>query len=296
MNKAILSRKLLNLPVRINQIVSQLPYRGRAWWINNIIRHPVWYTDQFQIKSQLRPHENIQHTLATHSHFDDLGTIALIQQLLKTGMTVFDVGAAKGIFSLHAAKLVAPGGQVHAFEPGTYAVTLLRDNLAVSSQYSEIITVNQAAVSDVDGEARLNVFPPAFSDWNTLGQPAAEFRQAIRDANITTEITTVVTLDSYCETHEIQFIDLLKIDVEGYEIEVMQGASKLLSEDRIRYILFEISLVPLEAKSRTARQVLDIFYASNFRVSQIMENGQLLTVEASNASVPHFANYLAYKV
>lgn len=292
----MLIKKIRRIPSKFNEIISQYSRELYAWWINSIIRRPVWYTDQFGITSQLRPNENIEHVLATKSHFDDLGLIALLSNLLKPGMTIFDVGANKGDFALHVAKLIQQNGYIHAFEPVKYAYDYFSENIAHSPRISKNIKLNRFAVYKQDGEVEINIFPPELSGWNTIGFP----RMSTINGDIMptqSERVEAITLDTYCEKFQIPVIDLLKIDVEGFEPEVIEGAKRLLAENRIRNIIFEISLAPLQGAGRTGLEVLNIFMNSNLAVHLIKSDGTLERItDVEYFTIPFFANYFAIPI
>jgi FkbM family methyltransferase len=268
-------------------------YRGVSWWINRIWLKPIWYTDQFGITSQLRPGENIVHTLSTRSHFDDTGTVALLRQILKPGMVVFDVGANKGDFALHAALLVQPNGRVYAFEPVKYSFDYLCENIVRTTSAASVIKPHKLAVFSESGEVTIHTFPEGVSGWNTLGDPYLNPNMQ-KDFAVSAELVTAVTLDEFCEQHGISTIDLLKIDVEGFEPEVIEGAAMLVAQGRVTAVIFEISLAPLYGANRTAAEVLEKFINAGFEVSCIGEDGVLKSVEDPHTfTIPYFANYYA---
>jgi FkbM family methyltransferase len=231
------------------------------------------------------------------SHFDDEGMLTLVGRLLRPGMTVFDVGAHWGAFSLFAAQFLGANGVIHAFEPTLYSYKRFNENVSHNRQWSKRIVLNHAAVGDCDGEVVLNEFPPQFSAWNTLGTPKMTLAdgQILQPTN--SEVVKAVALDTYCQAHQIQCIDLLKIDVEGFEVEVVEGCSEALRQSRINRIIFEISLAPLGGTARSARETLKAFSNYGLRISRIGNKGELIPVEdIDRYEAPFFANYLAEPV
>lgn len=90
---------------------------------------------------------------------------ALIERALRPGMTVIDVGANHGMFSLEAAHLIGPKGLIHAFEPTPSTRELLLNNLAANGLST--VTVFASALAEVAGTARLRVHKE-MSGLNTL--------------------------------------------------------------------------------------------------------------------------------
>ena len=80
---------------------------------------------------------------------------AVFRSLVAPGMTVVEVGANVGYFTLLAAELVGPRGRVHAFEPDPELFELLRDNVEVNA-FDHRVTLHRRAVADFHGEARFH--------------------------------------------------------------------------------------------------------------------------------------------
>jgi len=267
--------------------------RARAYWIDHISKKPIWYIDQFGVKNQIRPLENIAYILTTRSHYDDPSVIHLIRLWLKPGMIVFDVGANKGDFVLNVLNLIAPHGHIHAFEPVGYTFAYLQENIQAHSDVARNVTLNQVAVYSHDTELTINTFPPEFSGWNSIGTPQMAGKNGVISPT-SAERVSAISLDTYCEHHHIEKIDLLKIDVEGFEIEVIEGAAALVRQGKIQAIIFEISLAPLESMGRTAFDVLHGFASYNLNIYLIETRGNATLIQdISTFTCPFFANYLA---
>ena len=155
---------------------------------------------------------------------------------LKEGMTAFDVGANIGKLSLLFSQFVGYSGQVHAFEASQSTFDKLSTVCKIAN-YPQI-TLNHLAVADQERILTLNVYSEEYSGWNSLANRPLE-NYGITVKPIGTEDIQSITLDNYCETNNIKFIDLLKIDVEGAEYQVMLGAKSLFKNKRVRCCIFE---------------------------------------------------------
>jgi hypothetical protein len=95
--------------------------RKPSFWqemgIRYLWRRPFWFTDKYGVTLRLYPEDGLKTILASPSHFDDESVLQLTKKLVKPGMTVIDVGANYGQFTIFAIQLVGSNGQVHAFEP-----------------------------------------------------------------------------------------------------------------------------------------------------------------------------------
>jgi FkbM family methyltransferase len=137
-----------------------------------------------------------------------------LAQHLQPGDVMFDIGANVGFFTLFASRLVGAAGCVVSFEPLPASVAWLHRHVAENR--TENVRVVEAAVSDGSGERR---FAPAPS--NAMGRLAAEGTLHV----------SVVTLDDFT-VDGLRAPDLLKIDVEGEEVAVLRGATRLLERRR----------------------------------------------------------------
>lgn len=138
---------------------------------------------------------------------------------LRPGATFYDIGANVGFVTLLAARLVGPTGRVVAFEPVPENVAAIRHNLALNGiDWAE---VRQTAVADKPGSAKLILSDvSAFSRLATVNVPTGARGQ------IEVQVTTV---DEFMASGQAPPPDLVKIDVEGAELEVIEGMRETLA-------------------------------------------------------------------
>jgi FkbM family methyltransferase len=145
---------------------------------------------------------------------------------MKPEQVFFDVGAHHGWVSMWTLPLVGKDGKVYSFEPSPANLSILEWH-RTSNDFSQW-TVVPKAVSDVDGQAEFFLVDTGDSPMNSLtsGGAGAPFMQGhdIRKLAIQT-----ITLDTFCSQVGLR-PDLVKIDVEGAELMVLRGASKVMSE------------------------------------------------------------------
>jgi len=154
---------------------------------------------------------------------------AWLRTHLRRGMSFVDVGANIGYYTWLASSLVGEGGRVLAFEPGPYVAARLSQILHRGSVKN--VVQHQVALSDRTGEAILYVPPPSVGNYNPSMTPYLP--------GMTPVTTPVGILDDYLEGHGFETVNVLKIDVEGLELNVLRGASRALSAHRIRAVLCE---------------------------------------------------------
>ncbi len=155
----------------------------------------------------------------------------IYNHILQPGDTVIDIGACFGFHALRAAKLVGDGGRVIAFEPQPDIHANLLEN----------VRINQFTNIEADCCA-----------FNATGESVALHRFSDRDVGTTSiskmnheEFETIhclaFTLDGFIADRDLTRIDLIKLDVEGAELGVLQGATQLLSSARPPMWVLEIN-------------------------------------------------------
>jgi len=178
-----------------------------------------------------------------------------LELLVREGATTFDVGANIGKYAVRLSRLCGSAGRVFAFEPVLDTYWMLRETLVLNR--CENVTPVSVAICDRLGTTHMNLFEPEFSAWNGLGSPTMHVGGEVWVKPSRSVEVPAETLDHFCEKAGIERIDFLKVDVEGFEKRVFQGAGRLLTEKRIDAICFEISQEPLRAAGYTPREVFE---------------------------------------
>ena len=176
-----------------------------------------------------------------------------VKSYLKEGMTFVDAGANVGYYTLLAASLVGKTGQVIAFEPSPYAFRRLEQTL----EQNELgqVRIECAGLSDQTGE--LQLFIPITSGNHTPtmvpnlgGDPFA---------------VPIQRLDEYLEESRIDRVDLLKVDVEGFEPNVMRGAAGHIAKGRIRAVLCEFNQAWLSANASSVDALYQLMIGYGYK-------------------------------
>ena len=145
----------------------------------------------------------------------------ILKRLLKPGDQALDIGANFGLLTLVMSRLVGPQGVVHAFEPNP----VLRDILDRTFERNQVqnVQLHSIALGDSSGYLPLQV-PP-----NNFG--AASLVRKINQPK-QTHTVSVVKLDDFIRDTKITNIAIIKLDVEGFELHVLKGASSVLQNFR----------------------------------------------------------------
>jgi len=203
-------------------------------------------------------------------------------------LCVFDVGANEGQFlTLVERELAGYLSAVHAFEPGRAAFDALSAN---ARQFSNVV-LNNVALSGRVGESILYYDKP--------GSGLASFaRRRLDHFGIEfegSEIVQVETLDDYCARNSILCIDLLKLDVEGNELEVLRGGVGMFEQKRVQVVAFEFGGCDID--TRTFFQDFWYFFAAMGmkHIYRIVPAGRLFPIQRYQETCERFrtTNFVA---
>jgi FkbM family methyltransferase len=175
--------------------------------------------------------DSIARALFLYGTFEISGT-RLMQAFLMPGMTFVDVGANIGYYTLLAARAVRDVGRVYAFEPNAAIRPRLEENLRLN-QLLDSVQVYPHAVTRASGQIR---FYPSITPDNS-GVSSILPGAGRSDEG---EVISCMSLDDFrAALPGSRRIDLMKIDVEGAELEVLAGAGRILAADQAPAIMFE---------------------------------------------------------
>lgn len=150
-------------------------------------------------------------------------------RIVQPGDTVLDIGANVGIVSLWLAKLVGNNGKVHAFEPNPELQKLLHQT--IQHNHAGNICPHPVALGSKPGQLDLRI-----QETNT-GSGSLILDYGLMNCRVVK--VPVQTLDSIVAREKIATIRLIKIDVEGFEAEVLRGGSHVFESLRPQAVLFE---------------------------------------------------------
>lgn len=189
-------------------------------------------------------------------------------------LTSFDIGANIGVFSCFMAGL---GAKVHAFEPIPKTFCRLKENVQ-SNELLDRVQLNCLAVGREQGLVKFHI-EERDAATNRMVAPGQHFGKAATS----TQLVATISLDEYCRENGIQQIDFLKIDVEGMEPYVLEGARALLTERRIKALLIEIcpvNLLSVGASALDLYRQFDVVGYSPYALTMEGALGDRLSLEA----------------
>lgn len=179
----------------------------------------------------------------------------LVQRLLGSGMVVADVGANWGYFTLVCAHLVGSTGRVIALEPHPHLASLLAENVAANGlSQVEVLHVAAGARSEVRSFVG---FDGRHGNWGVS--------RAARASEVPDFECPSVALDALLDDRAAGRIDLVKIDIEGAEVEAIRGMAAGLARHRYRYALVECHPAEFERLGTSIGDALAPFRGAGYR-------------------------------
>ncbi len=192
----------------------------------------------------------------------------LLKQILFPGAVVVDVGANIGIYSEFLSRCVGPTGLVHSFEPSPDNFRRLR----VATRNLSNVRLSQAAVGERSGESKLYISNKLNVDHRVY-QADKDSRRAIP--------TEMVTLNDYFKPG--QRVDLIKIDIQGYELHALRGANRVLADNPNAKLLLEFWPYGLKQAGANWIELIDNLKSKNMAVHQVTKH-RLVTCRPESVS------------
>ncbi len=207
-------------------------------------------------------------------------TEIVFKEMAKTSKVFLDVGANIGYFSF-LVKQMSPQSKVYSFEPLPQNILAYEKNRELNNFSSMFL--QEVCVADKHGETEFLIPPSEESGWGRMAHRELFSGEKIK--------RSVVTLDEFCEQHQLSAVDFIKIDVEGYEFKVLQGATKIIESQRPR-ICIELNEPCLLDTGTSSEEIFRFFKTRNYHMFALDAKKGLYRV---HAPVPYykFLNYFA---
>lgn len=196
--------------------------------------------------------------LTTHTY--EPGVSDVFRRLLKPGMTVIDIGANIGWFTMLSAHLVGSAGRVFAIEPGPVNGRFLLLNKAVN-HFDQVTLIHAAASDDIQSLAYSSSFSNGFVSDLATATPAE-----VLDADIVFSLPIDLVVPATLS------VDLIKVDVEGWEMKALNGARQIIERCK-PWIIAEFTPPALEGFSKvTGEQFLQALGAYGYQFEVIHDH------------------------
>lgn len=179
--------------------------------------------------------------------------LSLMKYLDLSGSVCLDIGANIGLHTLVMSSLVGSSGKVFAYEPEPHNFRLLQHNLSINRATNTI--AHRRAVGSKAGTCFLNLNPINFGDHRVISEGPSSARQ---------QEVPLTTIDIDLEELPEGVIRLIKIDVQGYEYQVVRGMSETLARNPDAIMLLEVFPEALQAAGSSATELMSHLEALGF--------------------------------
>jgi len=283
--------------------------RNRKYLIGKGILLQIWanifgkirYKDKFGLRYYLWKDTRIKSTVFNGVRTDDTGVLFVIFRILdrlmlkKKKIMCLDVGAFIGVISLAMSSRMKNEGEIHSFEPSKVNYGRLVENVKLN-RFSNIFCQHIGVSDYIEDNVLLQVMDDPGGTFIIKDNDAMSGYYS--DEAVHEKIGTT-TIDKFCKAKEINCVDVLKIDSEGYDHKVLAGAKRLLKSGSIYYIICEYS----QNKKRNEERIsildsysYDVFYIvrnQDFLIRSIEKypfdyHKRPLNILAISPNAPHF--------
>jgi FkbM family methyltransferase len=195
---------------------------------------------------------------ASYKTYADRQERRLLRKILLPGAVVVDVGANIGIYSRFLSRCVGPTGMVHSFEPSP-------DNfkrLCATTRDLSNVRLTQAAVGERSGECKLYISDKLNVDHRAY-KADGDSRRAVE--------AEMVALDDYLKPG--QRVDLIKMDIQGYELHALRGAQRVVQENAEINLLLEFWPAGLARAGVEWEELVEMLQGLNMNLTLVTTHG-----------------------
>ncbi len=208
--------------------------------------------------------DKLRNTIASDLKLGHIDSLELLE-IIKTSniQVVYDIGANIGTWTL-LAKAIFPNANVHAFEP------LVMHFDEFNSRTNNILDISLHKVALGAYKSILNMQVASFSDASSLLQIAKATYDTFGIVKEREESVQVVALDDYIAQNKMPLPDLIKLDIQGYELEALKGAEECLKS--VKYLIIEVSFIEFYQGQPLFHDVVEFLHQRNFYLSALGVN------------------------
>lgn len=182
-----------------------------------------------------------------------------LYSLVKPEQIIFDVGGNIGDTALHFAQIQNNIGKIYCFEPVPVLFERLKKNVSINSFTN--INIQNIALSDKREDLFFNLPKAQNSSGIFLSHTASEESKKVHS----------LTLDDFCSENKIEKLDLIKIDVEGFELKVLMGAMQTLKKFKPKMFI-EINDTHLHRAGGSAKEVVNLLEQNSYKIFRADNN------------------------
>ena len=209
--------------------------------------------------------------------YSDINGINFLKKNLRKGAVFLDIGANIGAYTLIGSKLVGENGKVFAFEPvGNIRETL---NTNISTNNLKNITVIDQAVYDKNIDLELFISNKKNKGMSSIYRHSQESGEK--------ETVKAIKIDDFVKLNNVPKIDLIKLDIEGAELNAILGMTKTIHRFHPTFIM-EISDDILENSSQEKNNIFSLMKTLNYKPYSIDSKGYIVNISRKNKNYHNY--------
>jgi FkbM family methyltransferase len=240
--------------------------------------------DGFELHLDLA--DPLQHAMAVQRRYESDVTW-IFPYLLRPGDTVVDGGAHIGYLTLLASRRVGPRGSVHAFEPVSRTFAALEENIRLNGAAN--VRLNRVALAARRGEIELEVpIDPEGSGLLAWGATSVVLRRG------PIERAPAIALENYARERGLARIALVKLDLEGAELDALRGMERLLKEARVSYIVCELNTFLADAQGASYDATRSFCARFGYRAYDLRRNARFAPIDRPIVETGHLVTDLLF--
>ncbi|MCK5497885.1 MAG: FkbM family methyltransferase [Gammaproteobacteria bacterium] len=243
------------------------------------------------VLSQLSLHGKITYYVAhlfkalTKQHH--LEYLPFLKSVISDDSIIIDVGAHAGQFTKLFSKIV-PDGRVYAFEPGSYASSILNKVIMVN-RLNNVTQINKGLGESIKKECLIMQVKKSGS----LGFGLSHLGDGNEDVkNTISETIDITTLDAFAEIEKLEKINFIKADIEGWEMQLLCGAKSIIQKWH-PILMLEVNRLFLTRAENTPEELWDFLIENGYEIFRLLYDGKnaLQTIPAPE---PFDGNIICY--
>ncbi len=189
---------------------------------------------------------------------NDATEIRLLQSIIKPNTTVLDIGANIGFYAKLISKMVGVNGKVICFEPDKKNFNYLVNN---TKQLTNVVRYNLAVANNSDN---IKIYTSKLLNVDHRTYPVNNYD--------TVEVIKATSIDELIAKGEIKAVDVIKIDIQGFEIAAFEGMKNLLQTNASLKIVAEFWPHGLKRAGKSAIELYTFFEKLGYTIFEITEN------------------------
>ena len=209
--------------------------------------------------------------LAIYLGMFEKDSVSVIRRLLGPGHVALDIGANIGAHTLPMARQVGPSGKVYAFEPTQFAFRKLRSNVDLNVDLKTRVVLEQIMLGEPSNSSLPDLI---YSSWPLTHN--AHLHKRHKGKLMSTTGARAASVDEYVRQAGIRRLDLIKIDVDGYECAVLEGAHSTLMSMR-PLIIMEFAPYVLDEVGASVEGLCEMLRRHRYQL-YAASRGQMLPV------------------